>query len=185
MCSHDICAYIKRQRRRDKRRGHGGVGMIILNNYYNRGRYCVLLGEEKCGSYSGKFNLCAGKLDLSDDGCYIKAAKRELMEEFKLTDFNKIFKMDNGRFKVVWYNGTPVFVGIVKGLSRDPLNRKILRDNFNPHLSFCHKEIHSVDWFWLDNKKQIENKNKKNVSKFADRVMDIVYKGINEKRIKL
>lgn len=189
MCRHNLCKSIKMQRKKDKKASYGGIGMIILNDCNNDGRYCVLLGKEKYGLNANKFNLCAGGVDDDDNGCYVKAAKRELMEEFKLTNFDEIFDI-NDLSKVIWigdiskgYN-TPVLIGLAKDISRDSLNKKISQDNDNTYLPHQYKEMSSVDLFWLDSKEQIEGLKNNNISSFAHNAMDEVHQKIEKGEIK-
>jgi 8-oxo-dGTP pyrophosphatase MutT (NUDIX family) len=127
-CIHAFCTHI-RHFRYHKNLNIGGVGVVIMNNYYRR-EWVILLGKEVSGRYAGKYNICSGNLDNSDNGCYINAAKRELYEEFKIDAFNdktfdKIFKDSQNQIRFILHHDTPILVGIVVGLSRSILNNTI------------------------------------------------------------
>ena len=106
-----------------------GVGVFL----YNQSKACVLMGLERFGQYAGHLNLCGGRMDPQDRGCYINAAIRELREEFKVSlsydDFENTFRnfrKTSIRFMMV--NKTPVLVGAaqwIEDLSRRVLNQKI------------------------------------------------------------
>lgn len=175
MCNHKTCSNIRLYRANNNKISEGGVGMILLNNYYNRNKYVVLLGKERGGKYAGEYNLCAGSVEKCDNSCYIEAAKRELMEEFKMDlhkskDFDKVFKNTSGKIRYIMHNSNPVFIGVISGIKRKDLNDKIQKDNNNTKLSRSLREMDDVDYFWLDGT-QIENK-KHNVSSFASSVMN-------------
>lgn len=174
MCKHKTCSEIKTARMNLGKTGKGGVGLVLLNNYYGKGKYVILLGKEKRGSYKNEYNLCAGGVESFDNSCYIEAAKRELREEFKIDiqdykEFDKIFRNSSNKIRYVIHNSTPIFIGLISGIKRDDLNKKIKDDNNNITLSRSYHEMERVDYFWL-NGSQIEGQ-KCNVSKFAISVM--------------
>lgn len=153
MCDHKVCLdnstkYLNK-----------GVGIIIFNNYtfHASGKIVssVLLGKEKRNCYKGQYNLCSGKLDHEDKNCWIKAAIRELDEEFKIklsmSDFEEHFKDKHGDIDYIILNRTPIFIGKFPRLSRKPLNLQIIKDLSDHTLPYCYKEIENVDWFTLVN----------------------------------
>lgn len=162
-CKHNTCKFFRNQN------CNKGVASLILNNYNGKG-FVALLGKELHGSYAGKYNLCSGRLDPNDKDCWIKAAKRELREEFKINldykNFDKIFKDSNGIIRYIIHNRTPIFIGVVSGLSRKPLNTQINMDLSNSYLNHCYKEISEVDWFDL-NGNQLENKKGLDLTAFS------------------
>lgn len=173
MCQHKTCANIRING------GKNGVAAAILNFYNGNTTPVILLGKERGGAYTGQYNLIAGKLDKQDNGCYIVALKRELAEEVKLDNlsqqdnFDYVFKMSNGKMRVIMYGGTPIFIGIYNGLSRAPLNSKITAC-ISPTVPWHLQEIELVDWFRLDNHSQLEGTTYQ-VSIFADAVMTRIW----------
>ena len=175
MCQHNTCKNIRSYRANNNKTSEGGVGVILLNNYYNCNKYAVLLGKEKGGRYAGEYNLCAGSVEKCDNSCYIATARREMLEEFKLdlhksSDFDKVFKNSSGKVRYIMHNSNPVFIGVISGIKRKDLNDKIKKDNSNTKLSHSLREMDNVDYFWL-NGTQIEN-NVHSVSSFASSVMN-------------
>lgn len=163
MC-HRTCNEIK------EKGGYRGVATVLYNNYYNR-KDVVLLGKERAGDYCGEYNLCAGGMDGCDNGCFLEAIKREMIEEFKIDvrnwmTFDRMFKNNNNKIRYFIYNGTPIFIGVLNGVSRIPLNTKITACNKNTSLGWCHREMENVDYFTLDGK-QIEGTPNLKISKFA------------------
>ena len=173
-CNHKTCNKIKQFRSNNNYRGQGGVAVLLLNNYYNRGNLVALLGKEKGGKYKDMYNLCSGGVDSSDNHCYIKAARRELLEEFKINVdyklFDTVFRNSKGKIRYLMHYGTPVFIGIVSGVSRSKINPIISLHNSNNSLPYCLRELYGVDYFWLNNKNQIEGYPKR-ISSFANSVM--------------
>ena len=105
-CGHHTCTCLL------QRGAARGVGVFL----YNRRKRCVLLGVERFGQYAGQLNLCAGRMDPGDRGCYISAAMRELREEFKVDvsykDFESTFRnFSKTSIRFMMVNTTPVFVG--------------------------------------------------------------------------
>ena len=175
MCQHQTCAKITAQRQLENRKGFGGVACAIINKYMQI-IWTILLGLETSGQYDRLFNLCAGRVDPSDNGCYLAAATRELFEEFAIdaplgTAFDAIFKGNDGSIRYIMHRGTPVFIGVVNGLSRNNLNPIIMNRMQDPNVSHSMKEMARVEWFDLQNKTQIEQKNC-SISAFASSVMD-------------
>lgn len=170
MCKHTICQSLSSQ-------GCGkGVACIIYNNYYDRQtrKYTetMLLGKERKGTYMDKYNLCAGDLEISDDGCFLLGLARELSQEFKIdltkgtgvdwVKFDRVFKDLSGDLRCFVHTSgtyiTPVFVGVVVGVSRGVLNNLISQCNQNTLLPWCQREMECVDWFKISNGKQLEGK---------------------------
>lgn len=171
MCKHKTCQKIRTLN------GAGGVACVLLNHYKNS-CWTVLLGRETGGSYRGTFNLCAGKLEQSDNGCYISALRRELLEEFKINattqqSFDDIFKGSDGKIRFLMHRRTPVFVGVVQGLSRKQLNPILAQCQTNYYLPHCQREMDRVEWFHLSTKCHLEGCNFV-VSSFAGAVMNKV-----------
>ena len=168
MCACDICDYI---RKHGPKVPTGVAGAIIVpyeyiysNNLLYQGRddeFVILLGKERTpdSRYFEEFNLPAGRLEKKDNGCYVAGFKRELFEEFKIDvrqddTFNHHFKeASSGTIRVLFFYGTPIFIGIFPGLSRGPLNDLIRKDNNDPRLGFCHKEMSEVNYFRIQTAK--------------------------------
>jgi len=130
-----------------------GVAVCIVDPQ----KRTVLLGLEMFGKYRGKFNICAGSLEPEDQGCAIKAAKRELREEFKLdiadSDFQKAFCFRRPDvFRFVMVGPTPVFVGYfdADALSARDLTVQMKADIDDQALPGTHKEMEQANWFSLD-----------------------------------
>lgn len=182
-CNHEICTHICKTSDNSKISGMG-VGIVIYNNYFDRFTRrnipVVMFGKEREGNYKGKYNVCGGKMEDIDDGCYIKAVLRELKEEFKIDlDMNEFFnKFTNSMNQVRFFycGNTPIFVGKFESLSRAPINVKIIEDYKNWRLPFCYKEIEHVDWFRLDSGKQLEGDLSCILSKYAEQVINLLNK---------
>ena len=190
-CNHATCQKIRNHRTSRSMKPESGVSILIQNHYYDRktGRYTWvnLLGLERSGSYQGTYSLCSGKMDYEDHGCFLKVAQRELQEEIKLDlpfkseirgkyykyTFDSVFTFKIGtktKFRIKMYNGCPIFIGVVKSLSRNHLNPKIQRANYNYRLPSCQREIECVDWFRMSDGLQLEGKRLR-VSSFARNVI--------------
>lgn len=165
MCKHghSTCSAIREFRNSKKWYKVGGVAAFLVNLYYKKGssakhngRKQVLLGKERDGQYAGQYSLCAGGVDAGDGECYLYALAREMYEEFCINLFadkartqinwplfDKMFK--SGSMRYVMHHGTPIFVGDVSGLSRDPINKELAkrRSRNTPH-SMC--EMECVEW---------------------------------------
>src|SRR6056297_2004956 len=124
MCNHKICSQIKIKK---------GVSCVILNNYNRRNGEpvvpVILLGLERNGQYKNTYSICSGKLESYDKGCLITRAMMELKQEFKIDlnydTFDFHFKKNDGNYRLIIHNTTPIFIGIFTGLSRQPINYKI------------------------------------------------------------
>ena len=174
-CKHNTCKRIRNLG------GRGGVAGAILT-HYNASIWTILLGKERDGVYKGTSNLCAGKLEKVDNGCYLKAFVRELKEEFKINLlhkdgtinwklFNKFFLNSQGMTRFIMHNKTPVFIGVFPGLSRKPLNACVdwcLQNEKSLSWSEC--EMSKVDWFKLSDQQQLEGEFEP-ISSFARAVM--------------
>ena len=167
MCQHNTCAHLTSIGCNQQ-----GVAAVLFMDYQNpsSGKIIsrvILLGKERAGAYANQFNFAAGKLDPSDNGCYIKALHREIAEEFKITivigpgnSFDKVFKDANGSFRTLNYNGTAIFVGqLFNGTSRGTLNTIITKHNNDIKNSWCLQEMECVDWFNINTLQQLEGKN--------------------------
>jgi 8-oxo-dGTP pyrophosphatase MutT (NUDIX family) len=142
MCNHKTCAKLRVK-------GAGkGVGVAVFENY-NGSIPVIMLGHERGGQYKGEMNLCAGKLDPSDHGCYIVGAMRELREEFKIDvtseNFDQIFRNSKKLIRVMMIGRTPIFIGIFRGISRNPINKTITICNTTQRPS-CEQEMNFVNW---------------------------------------
>lgn len=171
-CTHKTCAKI---------RSHGnpaGVACTVLN-LYNQREWTILLGLEADGEYKHTYNLCAGKLEAEDHGCYLEAARRELLEEFAIEtvlgkgqSFDRIFKNSLNRFRLIYYHGTPIFIGVFPNLSRNKMN-PTLQWRKQQRVQKAFREIERVDWFSLRTHQQIEGEMAP-VSSFAGGVMRLI-----------
>jgi len=171
MCKHQICHKVHTIRKNNNRIGYGGAACIVLNNYFEQ-RWVALLGHERGGDYKGTYNLCAGKVDIQDNGCYVATVIRELEEEFKIKIQESDLCDKNGNLRV-FYKGSPIFILIVKGLKRNDVNQLIGNDCKNKYLPSCMREMDKVNYFDLQSQRQIENKND-TVSTFASAVMKLI-----------
>ena len=161
MCNHPVCL---------QHSFTTGVAVIPLLKYLNKDWVC-LVGKERDGQYKDKLNLCAGGKERNDHGCCIRAARRELSEEFKIDmtmeEFQNKFKM--------WYvkEKTLVFIGVFTGLTRKTLNFHIFMANSNQGLPWCEREMEFVDWVRLDNFQQLDKTfPKTSVSSFVIQVLN-------------
>ena len=168
-----------------------GVGVLFLVNYHNGSntRWVVGLGKETGGSYKGSYNLCAGKMDQDDHGCYMKACIRELKEEFKVelelgegNSFDEHFrrmktdtdgrKKPIGKMRFFTFHKTPIFVGVFNGTKRSDIREKMWNDNNNNNLAPKYQEMDNFDFFELQSHHQIEGYHK-DISSFASGVMNL------------
>lgn len=183
-CTHKTCKSIKNYRASINKHNIGGVGAIIMCNFYGSGTIAVLLGKERYGQYKGQFSICSGSVDPSDNGCYLSAIKRELQEEQKISlswqDFDQIFMNSAHKYRIYYHHGSPIFVGRQQGLSRKIINNKISRDNADPTMPRCMQEISEVDYFRLVDQKQVECKpNVAPLSTFASGVLSGVHSNLS------
>lgn len=136
-----------------------GVGVCIVDPTQEK----ILLGLERFGKYRGKFNLCAGSLEPEDDACAVKAAMRELREEFKVhldeSEFTRHFGIrthNNGvRFtlRYTMVGPTPIFIGHfdVHALKYNELTAQMKRAIDDDMLPGTQKEMEESRWFpWTD-----------------------------------
>jgi hypothetical protein len=142
MCNHKTCAKLRAK-------GAGkGVGVAVFE-YYNGSIPVLMLGHERGGHYKDEMNLCAGKLDSSDRGCYIVGAMRELREEFKIdvtsANFDQIFRNSKKLIRVIMRGRTPIFIGVFRGISRNPINKTIAICNSTQRPQ-CEQEMNFVNW---------------------------------------
>lgn len=154
MCNHKTCAKLRAK-------GAGkGVGVAVFE-YYNGSIPVIMLGQERGGHYKGEMNMCAGKLDLTDHGCYIVGAMRELREEFKINvtkvNFDQIFRNSKKLIRVTMIGKTPIFIGVFRGITRNPLNKTIALCNSTqrPH---CEQEMNFVNWIDIRTMSTIDTK---------------------------
>lgn len=137
-----------------------GVGVCIVDPTQQK----ILLGLERFGKYRGKFNLCAGSLEPEDDACAVKAAMRELREEFKVHldefDFMRHFGFrthNHGTsattLRYTMVGPTPILIGHfdVHELKYDDLTMKMQRAIDDDMLPGTQKEMEESRWFpWTD-----------------------------------
>jgi len=130
-----------------------GVSLLPVN-YYNfrisgmKNKWVVGLGCETAGAYSNEYNLIGGK---SETKCFLCDITREVKEEIK----KDVRNLHNCPF--IFINRTVVFLYEVVGWSRAPINEAIRKDNQNPSLPHCMKEMSEVEWFTIDGK-QLEGR---------------------------
>lgn len=110
----------------------------------------LLMGKERFGRYRGKWNVCAGSVEEEDSGCLIRAACRELREEFKIQVSLQVWPLYiRNSF---WLASTVVFV--IKppdGLNVHELchvNKMILKDT---HAPSTHQEMEDIRWIDVRN----------------------------------
>jgi 8-oxo-dGTP pyrophosphatase MutT (NUDIX family) len=164
MCLHKTCKKFN-----ENRKVKGVGALLVLRRYRSNGiniTNAVLLGRERFGNYAGKYNLCGGKMDASDNGCVISAIIREIYEEFKIDLsgnnpglFDSIFRGDNGFIRCFFMGNTLMFVGFLpSGFSRKRIKPRMIRDCKNhPDSSF--REMDDVKYFDSNTQRQIENRN--------------------------
>ena len=133
--------------------------------FYNQMEWAILLGKSK---FKDEYGLCTGKLDPRGNGCFLEAARKRLEEAFSIKTklgkgggFDEAFKDANGSFRVIMFNGTPVFVGVFPSLSRMNVNPELQRR--------CNDKeaMERVDWFNLQTLRPIDGRESLPVSKFA------------------
>ena len=158
-----------------------GVGAVfILPEYKKNGNKLnnvTLLGREVSGQYANKYNLCGGKMDPKDNGCFISAIRREIKEELKINlnnpdEFDKIFRCSRG-IRCFEIRKTLIFVGILpKGFSKTPIKLQ-MRNDYLTHPNNAYREMDDIEWFKTDNLSQIENIPCE-VSPYAENVIKLV-----------
>lgn len=86
-----------------------GVAIVPMTRYYgDEKEQSAILGLE-CGRiHKTTHNLCTSSMKPNDGGCFLKAAWRELTEEFKIIlngwkDFDSIFRIKDGQYKWVLF----------------------------------------------------------------------------------
>lgn len=174
MCEHKTCQEISKLRA--GKRGDGGIGVAYIINYQEKGDYAILLGKERNGKYTNQYNLCAGKMNSSDNKCYINTAKRETKEEFKMCiddceTFDSIFRSPvSNEIRLITFNEAPILVGVLKNVELDKIKQSMMNSIEDESLSYCYKEMSDLELFWLKNLEQIEGKDCQ-VSFFARAVM--------------
>lgn len=125
-----------------------GVGCVLFKRTHSGLK--VLLGKEAYGQYAGQYSLCAGEMDLEDNGCYMNTIKRELWEEFKLRvswrKFDEMFMLDNGDYRVFVKRGTPIFVGFVTDNVYD-MNSRVREAFVDRYLPRSYREMENLGLF--------------------------------------
>lgn len=139
-----------------------GVGVCMVDPTNQN----ILLGLERFGKYRGKFNICAGSLEPEDDGCAVKAAMRELREEFKVhfeeSDFTRHFGVCSSTsnsnsnrvtLRYTMVGPTPIFIGHfdTHALKHDDLTARMQHAIEDDMLPGTQKEMQESRWFpWSD-----------------------------------
>lgn len=155
--------------------GSTGVAVLPVNKYYNQTWVAYLIQENSShNNYANLWNICSGKLEPQDGGCYLRAAVRELYEEMKLlvkfpVEFDRHFK--DGEIQYIMHRKTPVFIGVFPSLSRVPLNILIKTDNSNPNLPATQRETQGVDIFRIPDGQSHDSTTQLTKSPFADAVI--------------
>src|SRR5437763_11623632 len=94
-CHAGICKKIRFKRGYLGHRGMGGITLAVIH------KQMIMLGRD---TRDKNYGFCNGKLDIVDDGCFVKAAIRELKEEFKIdlswSDFYEKCKDSNGMYRM-------------------------------------------------------------------------------------
>lgn len=164
-CGHKICGQIKSEL---GNKTPGGVGCVIVRKEYGKNDLAYpyfLLGREVAGSYSGKYNLCAGKLDPKDKGCILKNLLRELYEEVKINlyndpktedinwkKFDRIFKnFDKIRYFI--FRGTPVFVGYFEN---NDFSVQVIRNTIKDHIQKYRNGLLSYPFAEMDDARMLK-----------------------------
>jgi len=158
--------------------GAKGVSAIMLMNYSKIPCFGLLL--ERKGKYKGKFNVCSGKMDKEDNGCFLNTLCREFREEAKFdqSQFRKLFCNSKG-VRVFVNSGTAIFIAVLpKTFSREQFKLQVQKDDLDDSKSIHYKEIEELELFRLDNFRQIETK-KLNMSNYAYSTM-ILFKKVNK-----
>jgi len=152
-----------------KKGNPGGASTMLIDKINNK--WCILLGYEKGGDHVNTYNFASGGAKPVDDGCFMKTASRELKEEFGglplSVQAHSLFNdtVDKNRKRILWHNGTPIFVGIIGyNINIEHLNREINSQFNDPNYSDDYREIHHLKWY------DIESPNLK-VSGFVEEVM--------------
>lgn len=136
--------------------------LVLVLNYHNKTTntytWVHALGQETGGQYAGQFNLCSGKLEQADGGCFLRGAIRELAEEFKIQTsfgdgtFDAMFKGSNGKIRWIMHHRTPIFIGVLPaGFSRKPIKQAMAADVGNLHLPHSQREMSDFEFVRLDN----------------------------------
>lgn len=165
--NHNICYYLANSKVKNS------IGVFLTTNYNNH--KVLVLGKEREGNYKDKYNFCAGSGEMKDinssgNFCWITCLLRELFEEFKINitsvnAFNRIF------YRYVFiHNNTPMFIGHISNLNKDVINKKIKEYNSSNKVNSCYKEMDNIDFFSLNNYKQIDGK-ECDISSFVDQVV--------------
>ena len=137
MCNHDICLYCQQSSIK-------GVAACILT--FVEDEWLIVLGRERFGQYAGEYNFAAGKIEQDDNGCYRKAIKRELVEEFKI-DVSDDDTFDSIFVTTFFAGRTIMFVGIDNGIDVSVLNHYINLANSDYTIPLCEREMSDVQLF--------------------------------------
>ena len=168
-CQHNICKELT------KIGCNGGVAALLFLEYDHRdGRgyttKVCMLGYENGGKYKDSYNLCAGRFETEDGGCFLKAIVRELNEEFGInlwenqaegeddwTLFDAMFK-SSSQIRWIQHYNTAVFVGYLsKGTKRTDQNA--IMDG-NRSKGKAYKEIDHVGYFRVSDTQRLSSDGK-------------------------
>lgn len=161
MCNHRSCADIKKH-------NITAAGCVLFKTVNNK--RIVFLGLEKKGPRVNQYNICVGKMDYEDDGCYLKTLSRELLEEFGLrtsfelniingitepSTFDIIFKLPYGKLIYTIFHNVVIFLGVLPAeTSRSMFNNAI---NDNRVLGPTYNEMEYIHSFYSDNLLPLDN----------------------------
>ena len=111
MCiyEHTVCSQII------KAGGRTGVGVVPIVLHEESRRLFCILPVEKYGNYVDQYNICSGRLEGEDRGCYLRGMERELREELKKKIIEPQYLDMIGvllRDKLTWFlhRNTPIFI---------------------------------------------------------------------------
>ena len=162
MCNHNTCATLHATHCAKS------IGAAIMLNYYDN-EYVCFLGREVGGEFAGQYNVIGGKMELRDQGCFLQCLAREVREECKFPTLNDdgsvnwqvldaMFKGTDNTFHYFFQQGnvnkTPIFIGVVQGISRAVLRAKIQEDAWR---DFAFNEMSDIEFVAADFKTVVNN----------------------------
>lgn len=138
MCNHYMC--------QGRSRTAKGVAVCVTDWENN----VILLGRERFGRYALRLNVAAGSIEPVDEKCVIRAAMRELKEEFKLElSRNEWLR----RARLVFFLGNTPVINLrynSNEIDVEELNRTIHDHIANPNLPGTYKEMSQLQWVSLE-----------------------------------